>query len=218
MIQWARPNIGYGDGPNPHRVEPLIKTQADLDALQYLYPEPRADFLADIPLLLEEVGQRALLAALDTTHAGSWGMEVLGPENMLLMSITDPELLKGVCRLANDAHLRNLKAMLAHGIEVVYDSWFQCGPSVGWSPQTYEHNFLPLIRETVDLAHEFDALFVYQDDGKMRDIVPHLVQAGVDALGGLQPPDVGDVVLERHETAIWRSGSPGGRPGPLLCF
>ena len=21
MIQWARPNVGYGDGPNPHRVE-----------------------------------------------------------------------------------------------------------------------------------------------------------------------------------------------------
>jgi len=47
----------------------------------------------------------------------------------------------------------------------------------------------------VALAHEFDALYIYQDDGKMRDIIPLAVETGVDVLGGLQPPDVGDVVL-----------------------
>ena len=142
VIQWARPDVGYGDGPNPHRVEPLVKTRADLDALSYLYPEPRKDLIADIPILLDEIGDRAVVAAVDCTHAGSWGLEPLGPEGMLIASITDVELLKGVCRLAQDVHLRNLKAMLEQGIQVVYDSWFQCGPSVGWSPNTFQEIFL----------------------------------------------------------------------------
>jgi hypothetical protein len=183
VIQWARPNVGYGDGPNPHRVEPLVKTQADLEALRHLYPEPRRDLVADIPIVLDEIGTRAAVAAVDCTHAGSWGLEPLGPEGMLIASITDVELLRGVCRLAQDAHLRNLKAMLEQGIQVVYDSWFQCGPSVGWSPNTYQEIFLPLIKEAVDLAHEFGAIYIYQDDGKMRDIIPLVVQAGVDVLG-----------------------------------
>jgi uroporphyrinogen decarboxylase len=176
-------------------VEPLVKTAADLESLRWLFPEPRRDLAADIPLLLEEIGERAVVAAVDGTHAGSWGLEVLGPENMLMSAAEEPELLQAVCRLANDVHLRNVRIMLEQGIEVVYDSWFQCGPSVGWSPSTYREVFLPLVREAIELAHAFDALYIYQDDGRMRDIIPMLVEAGVDCLSGLQPPPLGDSVL-----------------------
>jgi len=196
IIQWARPNAGFGDGPNPHRVEPLVKTPRDVEALKFLYPAPRRDVLSDIPLVLEEIGERALPAAFDCTHAGSWGLEPLGPEGMLIAGIEEPELLAAVCRLAQDAHLRNLRAMLELGLPVVWDSWFQCGPSVGWSLETYRTLFLPLVKETVELAHEFGALFIYQDDGKMRDIIPLLADIGVDAVSGLQPPDVGNVILK----------------------
>jgi len=196
VTQWARPNVGYGDGPNPHRVEPLVKGLADLEALKFLYPWPRRDVLADLPLVQREIGERALLAAIDCTHAGSWGMEALGLEHRLIASVTEPELLQGVCRLANAVHLRNLRAMLEAGIEVIYDSWFQCGPSVGWSPKTYQRIFLPLVRECAALAHEYGAIYIYQDDGKMRDILPLAVEAGADVLSGLQPPDVGDVILK----------------------
>ena len=50
--------------------------------------------------MLEEVGDRAVVAAVDCTHAGSWGLEPLGPENMLVASLTDPDLLRGVCQLS----------------------------------------------------------------------------------------------------------------------
>jgi uroporphyrinogen decarboxylase len=218
VIQWARPNIGYGDGPNPHRVEPLVKTRADLEALRYLYPAPRKDLLADIPLVLEEIGERALVAIIDCTHAGSWGLEPLGPENMLVASVTEPELLRGVCRLANDAHLRNLRAALEQGIQVVYDSWFQCGPSVGWSPKTYRQIFLPLVKECVALAHEFGAVYIYQDDGKMRDIIPFVVEAGVDVISGLQPPDVGDVVLKDVKAQYGKRVALLGGLDPVYTF
>ena len=218
VIQWARPNMGYGDGPNPHRVEPLVKRYADLDAVRYLYPQPRQDLIADIPLVLEEIGDRAVVAAVDCTHAGSWGLEPLGPENMLIASVTDPELLKGVCRLAQDAHLANLRAMLSQGIQVIYDSWFQCGPSVGWSPKTYAELFLPLVRETVDLVHEFGGLYIYQDDGKMRDIIPLAVEAGVDVLSGLQPPDVGDVILKDLKTEYGDRVALLGGLDPVYTF
>ena len=46
---------------------------------------------------------------------------------------------------------------------------------LGWSPQTYGEIFLPLVSEAVQLTHEFDALYIYQDDGKQRDIIPFMV-------------------------------------------
>ena len=218
VIQWARPNMGYGDGPNPHRIEPLVKTIADLEALKFLYPPPRLDMLADIPLLLEEVGERAVVAAMDCTHAGSWGMEALGPEGMLIASVTEPALLQGVCRLAQEVHLRNVKAMLERGIKVVYDSWFQFGPSVGWSPKTYKDMFLPFVKEAVDLAHEYGAIYIYQDDGKMRDIIPLIVEAGVDVISGLQPPEVGDVILKDVKTRYGDRVALLGGLDPVYTF
>ncbi len=194
-IRWCRPDAGYGDGPNPHREEPLLKSSDDLEAYQYLYPKPRKDLIADIPIILKEFGDKALIAAADCLQIGSWGTEALGPEGMLLASIDDPDLLSGAARIANDAHLTNLKAILEAGVEVVYDSWFQCSPSTGWMPSTYERIFLPLIRECIDLTHQYGALYLYQDDGKMNDYIPLIVDAGVDVVCGMQPPPVGDVVL-----------------------
>lgn len=218
VIQWARPNVGYGDGPNPHRVEPLVKSKDDLSALQFLYPAPRRDVIAEIPLVLEAIGDRGLLAACDNTHAGGWAMETLGPEGMLLASIEDPELLTAVCRLGQSVHIRNLRTMLEKGIRVVYDSWFQCGPSVGWAPQTYQDIFLPLIKETIDLAHEFGAIYVYQDDGKMKDIIPLVVEAGTDVLSGLQPPEIGDVVLRETKRLYGEKVALLGGLDPCYTF
>jgi uroporphyrinogen decarboxylase len=108
--------------------------------------------------------------------------------------------------------------MLEQGIRAVYDSWFQCGPSVGWSPKIYRRVFLPLITEAVSLAHEFDALYIYQDDGKMRDIIPMAVEAGVDVLGGLQPPDVGDVVLRDVKARFGHQVALLGGLDPVYTF
>jgi uroporphyrinogen-III decarboxylase len=174
--------------------------------------------LVEIPLLIEDIGERALLAAYDCTHVGGWGVESLGPENMLIASLTDPDLLKGVCRISQDAHLRNLRAMLEQGIQAVFDSWFQCGPSVGWSPTTYRDMFLPLVKESIDLAHEFDAVYIYQDDGRMCDIIPALVAAGVDAISGLQPPPVGDVVLREAKSQCAGRAALVGGLDPCYCF
>jgi len=218
VIQWARPDMGYGDGPNPHRVEPLVKSTADLPALGFLFPPPRKDVLADIPLTLERIGERAVVMATDCTHPGCWAMEALGPEGMLTASISEPALLKGVCRLGMDQHLRNLRAMLDRKMDVVWGSWFQAGASTGWSPAAFRELFLPLVKEAVELAHEYGALYVYQDDGKMKHSLPCLVEIGVDAISGLQPPDVGDVVLREVKQQYGKRVALVGGLDPVYTF
>ncbi len=211
VLQWARPNLGYGDGPNPHRVEPLIKSEKDLDALRFLYPEPRRDLLADLPILLEEIGNRALVAAYDNTHAGIWGLEPLGEQGKLIACIENPQLLKAVARFAQDVHKRNLSALLERGLKVVFDSWSLASLSVGWSPQAYREIFLPLLKETVEFVHGFGALYVYQDDGRIREIAADIVAAGIDVLSGLQPPPIGDLPLaEAKELYGKKVGLMGG--------
>ncbi len=196
VIRWARPDIGYGDGPNPHREEPLIKSMKDVEALKFLYPEPRADLTAEIPIIIEDLGENAVLAALDCVNFGSWGTEVFLPQQMLIASVDQPELLQEVCRIQNDAHLRNLKVFLDKGIRVVFDSWFQCSMSAGWSIDTYRNIFLPLIKEVVDLTHSYGGLYIIHDDGRMKNVLGMLADAGADCISGMQPTDAGgDITL-----------------------
>lgn len=194
-VVWARPGLKFGDGPNPHRDEPLVKSIDDIPALTRLYPEPKKGFVDDLRMFREMVGDRGLVEFLDACNAGSWGLEALGPENMLMSSVNDSDLLNAVLRVSQDVHLRNVKAVLESGHQHVAGSWFQCGPSVGWSPATIEKLFLPLIQESVELVHSYDGTYRYHDDGKMADMIPALVEIGVDAIGSLQPPPVGDCVL-----------------------
>ena len=100
----------------------------------------------------------------------------------------------------------------------VYDSWFQAGPSVGWSPGTYRDVFLPLVEEAVRVTHELDAIYIHQDDGKQRDIMPLLVEAGVDVLAGLQPPEVGDVVLAEAKARFGDRVALMGGLDPVYTF
>ena len=191
-IVWALPNKGYGDGPNPHRDEPLAKSMEDVPALRHLYPEPRPGFLDEMRYFTEMVGDRAVVEYLDGTNAGSWGMESLGPEKVLTAAIEDKELLHAVLDVCGEVHLRNTKAVLESGHKHIAASWFQCGPSTGWSPGNIEEFFLPHIRKSVELARAYGATYRYQDDGKMADLIPHLVEMGVDIISGLQPPPIGD--------------------------
>jgi len=108
--------------------------------------------------------------------------------------------------------------MLDRGIRVVFDSWFQAGPSNGWSPQTFQDVFLPLVRECINLAHEYEALYIYQDDGRMRDVIPFVVDAGADVISGLQPPPLGDVVLKNAKAQYGQRAALMGGLDPCYVF
>ncbi len=194
-VVWPRQNMGYGDGPNPHRDEPLVKSMDDVPALKHLYPRSRKGFTEDLRMFTEMVGERGVVEYLESSNAGDWGMESLGPDKMLTSAVEDKELLHAVLRVCQDQHIRNLKEILESGHKNFYVSWFQSGPSVGWSPDNIREFFVPLMREGIELLHSYGGTYRWFDDGKMKDFIPELIEMGVDVICGLQPPPVGDCVL-----------------------
>ena len=43
--------------------------------------------------------------------------------------------------------------------------------------------------------HRYGGTYRFFDDGKMKDMIPHLIDMGVEVACGLQPPPVGDCVM-----------------------
>lgn len=193
-IEWHRPNKGYGDGPNPVRAEPLVKTTDDVGALRHLYPQPRKGFTDDLRLFTELIGNRGVVAFNESSTA--WALEALGDaEKQLIWGIDNKDLIKAVLRTAQDQHLRNLKTVLESGHKLIEVSWFQYSTTIGWSPAHLEEFFAPLIKESVKLVKSYDGIYRYQNDGAMAKTIPFLIESGVDIIGALQPPPTGDCVI-----------------------
>ena len=179
----------------PHISEPLVKDREDLEAIGYLLQPPDQVVIADIPLLRRLVGDDGLLTVYAAHGPDQFLMDAVGVEAALLSYYDDPELLVELLRLFHDYRRMILKRILAQGVDVIFEGWYNCSMSVGWSPDQYREIFLPLIEENVDLVHSYGALVNHYNDGKMDPVLEDLANAGCDIIETLSPPPLGDVDL-----------------------
>ncbi len=178
-----------------HIIEAPVKDRNDLDKIRYLLPSPHQAYIGDIPLLQEAIGNKGILLVRPTQGVDQFLMDALGVEQALMMYHDDRELLRQLLRLFNDYHRAVLKRTLEQGVEIVFESWYNCSVSVGWSPDQFRELFLPLIKENVELIHSYGTYVDYYDDGKMATVLEDLADAGVDIVETLGPPPLGDVDL-----------------------
>ena len=179
-----------------HIIEPAVKDRADLDRVRYLLVDPALAFVGEIPLLVKAFGEHGLLTVQATQGVDQFLMDALGVEHALLMWYDDPDLLRDLLRLFLDYHQAILRRILELDVvDVIFEPWYNLGVSVGWSPAQLRELALPLIREDVALIHTHGVLVDYYDDGKLKDVLPDLADAGVDVVETLAPPPLGDVEL-----------------------
>ncbi len=191
-----------------HIVEGLVKDRADLERIRFLLPSPKDAFIGEIPLQQEAIGDKGILLVSATQSVDQFLMDALGVQNALLMYYDDRVLLTQLLRIFQDYHRAILKRVLELGVAVVFEPWYNCSMSVGWSPAQFREMFLPLIKENVELVHSYGAYVDYYDDGKMTSELEDLADAGVDIVETLSPPPMGDVDL----------GSVKHRIGHRVCL
>ena len=191
-----------------HICEAPVKGRADLDRIRFLLPSPDNAYIGDIPLLQEAIGDKGVLVVKATQGVDQFMMDALGVENALMMYYDDRELLRQLLRIFQDYHQAILKRVLQQGVKFIFEPWYNCSMSVGWSPQSFRELFLPLIKENVELVHSYDAYVNYYDDGKMDAVLEDLAEVGIDVVETLSPKPLGDVDL----------ASAKRRVGDRLCL
>ncbi|MCD6359764.1 MAG: hypothetical protein J7M38_02795 [Armatimonadetes bacterium] len=191
----------YGVAPNPVKIEHLIKSAEDLDALRYILPEVTGNFGSyhDSEAIIGDRGLTMVCvrSALDH-HAG----DARGMENLMVDYYTDRELFDAVLEIFHERTMTITKAALEAGVKAIFGSWYYNSLSSGWSPAIFEEVFVPQIREHVELTHSYGALYDYYDDGRLADSMEMIADAGVDVLETCTPPPVGDFDLAQAKRTI----------------
>lgn len=92
-----------------------------------------------------------------------------------------------------------------------HDDWgSQRGPLI--SPDTVEEMLLPYLKRVADSAHRHGLLLNFHSCGKIEDLVPYMIEAGVDLWNSQDVNDM-DLVLEKYGDRIKVAVSPKVRPG-----
>ncbi len=179
---------GYGFGqPLSH---PLAG--ATLDQV-HAYPWPDPSWM-DVSAIRDEAasynGRYAILG-------GDWSpffhdaIDLLGMENMLYGMYDQPELIDAVLQHIVDYYTevsRRIFEAAGEQIDIFFignDFGSQTGPLLG--EKLFRRFMLPHLRRLIDLGHDFGLKVMLHCCGGFAQLVPAMIEAGLDALHAIQP-------------------------------
>lgn len=181
-----RRGMGYGQPLGHPLSEATIK-----DVNDWPWPDPTWVDVSHIRREAEAYdGQYAIMS-------GSWSpfwhdaIDLLGMENLYMKMYDDPELVDALFGHLVDYYFGVSQRMFEEASDVI-DIFFmgndlgsQNGPLM--SPQMFERFLQPHFAKLIDLGHQFGLKTQLHCCGGIFELIPHLIEAGLDALHSIQP-------------------------------
>lgn len=170
----------YPEGGPPHLAEPIVRTEADLQALRR--PDPlrpggrMADRVKGTAEMVRAVGDECLvLGWIDMPYAEA--CSVCGVQDFSLMILTDPDLAHRVLDFLADIVIDFALAQLDAGAPMI-----GAGDAAASliSPDQFREFALPYERRVTDAVHEAGGLVKLHICGDTRALLPDMVSAGCD--------------------------------------
>lgn len=153
------------------------------DPAKYIDPEECKRLVNEAPE--DKVVMGMLWAAHFQDVCAAFGME-----NCLMNMISDPDMVHYIDDKIVDFYLKALKIFLdategkVHAILIGNDMGSQRGLMI--SPALVEEFVIPGAKKLVDLAHSYGVKVVYHSCGSIVDIIPQLIECGVDVIHPIQ--------------------------------
>jgi len=202
----------FDDYVIPRSRKRLIARPEDLEALQYLLLPPAKEDIAE--LRERTVKAKAFGAQHGVLVEARWGSVVdtacwlAGITELVLMGIDQPEFLEELLGIIETWNRSRMEVMLDQGVDLfVRRGWYET--SEFWSPALYRRFILPSLTRDAAMTHQAGAKFGYILSTAQTRLADQLLEAGIDALIGLDPVQgkgVDFAALKRkigHRICLW---------------
>jgi uroporphyrinogen-III decarboxylase len=189
----------FGKG---HYTEPFGHPLADDAAIErYTPPDPnRPALYADAARVLREFRDEYWIVGVVVTTVFEAAWALRGYEQLMVDFLLDPALANRILDLPYQYHLTVAKTLAEMGVDMI---WF--GDDVGaqdrmlLAPQTWRTFFKPRLAQLIAAVKQINPRLkvAYHTDGNVYDIVPELIEIGVDVLNPIQPASMDPVQLKQ---------------------
>ncbi len=193
-----------------HIESPLIGAASRSDIVNYPVPDLDAPYRWEhVP---EQVANHHAAGFSVTGHVGhtfetAW--QIRGIQEFLTDLVVNPDWCEALIAKLAVVNVAKVRYLAGAGVDVL-----RIGDDVGtqhgmmFSPAIWRSLFKPVLREYIALAKQInpDVLIWYHSDGDIRDIIPDLIEIGLDILNPVQPECMDPVELKREygrDLAFW---------------
>lgn len=174
----------------PRALKPLITEVEELKALDYLLTPPDAEDIAQFTRDAEKA--RAFAAEHDVLLAGGWGVGMdmaswlCGFQNLMLMAHEQPAFVIELLEIIHAWNRQRMAVVLSAPVDLfIRRAWYEGCDFI--TPRFYRDVILPQLKTEVALAHERGALFGYICSSGLAPMLDFYLEAGIDALIGIDP-------------------------------
>ncbi len=188
-------------------LKPYIVTDADIEAYMSIPYEPPEFDLSNTRAVYEDAGDRAIVSVsyAEPMHAVA---ALFDFEDFCIRCATELPTVLRFIGWAQERCVENMKRLSAAcaGMDVVLHTGGPeiCTPPM-MAPSLFARLVTPTLKELVEIIHAAGLTAGVHCHGRVRDVFPEILKAGVDLLEPIEPPDQGDIgIAELMERAAGR--------------
>ncbi len=190
----------------PVAIEALAPLKSADDLERWQPPDPYAPGRFDMmkQRIQRFKGQRAIFVQLRDVWSNP--RDLLGYTNLLMMCLTEPELVEAVVVKCINQSIALLEIAAELGAEVVMS-----GDDIAdnqrtlISPKVWNQLFMPHFRRWVAAIHDCGLVYWKHTDGNIQGVLGSLVDAGIDGIDPVDPIAGMDLATVKRD---WSTGSP----------
>ncbi len=208
-IAWIR-----GDFHFERMIHPLREAASVRDATAYPYPNLIADErfsgYADRIAALHEQGYAVVANCMAVGGTVFWpAYKLRGMEAILVDLVTNPDFAAALLDIVTEMMAGLARKLAGYDIDVLWMADdFGTQRALMMRPRVWRAWFKERLRTVIAAAKAVrpDLLVAFHSDGKIDEIIPDLIEIGVDVLNPLQPEVMDPAAIKRefgNDLAFW---------------
>jgi len=185
---------GQGSDKTSHlfrTVHPLGRIESMEELLSYPFPkvdESRLDMIAGEAASIKKSGLATVGSVQCTIWETAWYLR--GMSELLMDMVDEDEKAVYLLNKITEIAIERVKITAKAGVDILY-----LGDDVGtqrgllMSEDMYTGWLKPLLKKVIDAARNInpDIIIIYHTCGYVKELIPHLIDAGIDVLNPVQP-------------------------------
>jgi len=193
-------------------IDQLVKTRADWEGVRERL-QPTADRLPEnLCAAIDAAHERGDFAVLVPGEPVWWTLRTLGMERALIAMAAEPDWFEEMVAAQTRMQVELIRMALAAGARpdgLWYFSDLCYRNGMFFSPRSYRELMLPYHRQIAQACHEHGLFLLLHCCGDARNLIPHLIDAGFDAIQPLEARCGNDVreLKPRYGNAITLFGN-----------
>jgi len=200
----------YGTGFYTEVAEHPLADERAVDS--YRPPDPtRPELYADSEHLLASFKEEYYIVGVTVTTIFETAWALRGLSQLLIDMVTDPDLANRILEIPYRYHLAAAKRLVELGVDMIWtgdDIGSQRGMMI--SPAHWRTYLKPRMAEFIAELKGInpDLKLAYHSDGDVGDIIPELIEIGVDVLNPIQPACMDPAEIKReygNQLCFWGS-------------